>query len=111
VNAAQDALDVDVDLGAAEIMDVASRIRNLSDITGEAGNDPRSYRVDFSRLRRLLPGASVRHSILDGARELVAAYREYGMNDDIFNHRFVRLARIRELQESSQLDDNLRAVK
>ena len=80
-------------------------------ITGEAGNDPRSYRVDFSRLRRLLPGASVRHSILDGARELVAAYREYGMNDDIFNHRFVRLARIRELQESSQLDDNLRAVK
>ena len=53
----------------------------------------------------------MRHSILDGARELVAAYREYGMNDDIFNHRFVRLARIRELQESSQLDDNLRAVK
>ena len=32
-------LDVDVDLGAAEIMDVASRIRNLSDITGEAGTN------------------------------------------------------------------------
>ncbi len=32
-------LDVDVDLGAAEIMDVASRIRNLADITGEAGTN------------------------------------------------------------------------
>ena len=96
----------------AEIADVvAAETGAAVRITGEAGNDPRSYRVDFSRLRRLLPGASVRHSILDGARELVAAYREYGMNDDIFNHRFVRLARIRELQESSQLDDNLRAVK
>ena len=32
-------LDVDVDLGAADIMDVASRIRDLSDITGEPGTN------------------------------------------------------------------------
>ncbi len=32
-------LDVDVDLGAAEIMGVASRIRELSDITGEPGTN------------------------------------------------------------------------
>ena len=32
-------LDVDVDLGAAEIMGVASRIRELNDITGEPGTN------------------------------------------------------------------------
>ncbi len=80
-------------------------------ITGETGNDPRSYRVDFSRLRRLLPEATVRHSIADGARELVAAYREHGMNNDLFTKQFVRLARIRALQDASYLDDNLRAVR
>ena len=79
-------------------------------ITGEAGNDPRSYRVDFSRLRRLLPGANVHRSIADGARELVAAYRDHGMTEDLFTHRFVRLARIRELQESSRIDAGLRVM-
>ena len=79
-------------------------------ITGEAGNDPRSYRVDFSRLRRLLPGANVRRSIADGARELVTAYRDHGMTEDLFTHRFVRLARIRELQESSRIDEGLRVM-
>ena len=79
-------------------------------ITGEAGNDPRSYRVDFSRLRRLLPGANVRRGIADGARELAAAYRDHGMTEDLFTHRFVRLARIRELQESSRIDAGLRAT-
>ncbi len=32
-------LDVDVDLGASEIMSVASRVRELSDITGEPGTN------------------------------------------------------------------------
>ena len=49
-------------------------------ITGEAGNDPRSYRVDFSRLRATLPEVSVSRSIADGARELVAAYRDRGFD-------------------------------
>ena len=78
-------------------------------ITGEAGNDPRSYRVDFALLRATLPSVRVRHSILDGARELVAAYREHGLTRDAFETRFVRLARIRELQEVGALDAGLRA--
>ena len=95
----------------AEIADVvAAETGAAVRITGEAGNDPRSYRVDFSRLRRLLPGATVRRGIADGARELVAAYRDHGMTEDLFTHRFVRLARIRELQESSRIDAGLRAT-
>jgi nucleoside-diphosphate-sugar epimerase len=78
-------------------------------ITGEAGNDPRSYRVDFSLLRATLPSVQVRRSILDGARELVAAYREHGLTREAFEQKFVRLARIRELQEAGALDAGLRA--
>jgi nucleoside-diphosphate-sugar epimerase len=78
-------------------------------ITGEAGNDPRSYRVDFALLRATLPSVRVRHSILDGARELVAAYREFGLTRQAFEQKFVRLARIRELQEAGALDAGLRA--
>lgn len=79
-------------------------------ITGEAGNDPRSYRVDFSLLRRLLPGLGGFRSITDGVKELVAAYREHGMTRQRFEQDFVRLARIRELRQAGLLDDDLRAV-
>ena len=41
---------------------------------------------------------------------MVAAYRDHGMTEDLFTHRFVRLARIRELQESSRIDAGLRAT-
>lgn len=80
-------------------------------ITGEAGNDPRSYRVDFSLLRRLLPEVNVSRSVADGARELVRAYRDYGMDNGLFTQSFVRLARIRELRDAGRLDDTLKAVE
>jgi nucleoside-diphosphate-sugar epimerase len=79
-------------------------------ITGEAGNDPRSYRVDFSLLRETLPTVRVHRSIADGARELAAAYREYGMTQQAFDEKFVRLARIRELQGAGVLNAELRAA-
>lgn len=79
-------------------------------ITGEAGNDPRSYRVDFSRLRETLPQVSVSRSIADGAKELVSAYREYQMTKEAFEQRFVRLARIKQLQEAGRLDATLHTI-
>ena len=79
-------------------------------ITGEAGNDPRSYRVDFSLLRETLPTVRVHRSIADGARELVEAYRRYGMTQQAFDETFVRLSRIRELQDRGVLNAELRAA-
>lgn len=93
----------------AEIAEtVAAETGAVVRITGEAGNDPRSYRVDFSLLRATLPTVGVRRSILDGARELVAAYRTHGLTLADFEHKFVRLARIRELQAGGALDAELR---
>ena len=107
INVGSEACNVTV----AEIAEVvAAETGAAVRITGETGNDPRSYRVDFSLLRRLLPEVSIRRSIADGARELVAAYREHGMTRQRFEHDFVRLSRIRELREASRLADDLRAV-
>lgn len=95
----------------AEIAQVVARETGASvRITGSTGNDPRSYRVDFSLLRRLLPGVTVHRSVADGARELVRAYRAHGMTRDRFEREFVRLARIRALREGAHLDDDLRGV-
>ena len=46
-------------------------------ITGETGNDPRSYRVDFSRARKEL-GYEAQWTIPDGAAQLAREYRARG---------------------------------
>ncbi|MGW5261845.1 NAD-dependent epimerase/dehydratase family protein [Microbispora sp. NPDC004025] len=77
-------------------------------ITGEAGADPRSYRVDFSRIRAALPGYEARWSVKDGAVELVDAYREYGLTREDFERRFTRLARLSDRREAGAVDSSLR---
>ena len=94
------------EIAEAVAAETGARVR----ITGEAGNDPRSYRVDFSLLRATLPTVRVHRSIADGARELAAAYRKYGMTQQAFDTTFVRLERIKELQASGVLDTELRAA-
>lgn len=78
------------------------------DITGETGNDPRSYRVDFSAFRRAVPGFRTAWTIEDGARELHEAYRRFGLTMDDFTGRFTRLARLRDLQAAGRLSPDLR---
>ena len=71
--------------------------------------DPRSYRVDFARLNRLLPDFQPLWDAQSGARQLAQAYQQSGLNLDDFNGpRYVRLAQLRELIDAGQLDANLR---
>ncbi|MFC7404473.1 NAD-dependent epimerase/dehydratase family protein [Georgenia alba] len=78
------------------------------EITGEAGPDPRSYRVDFSALRAALPGFRCRWSAADGARELVDAYTRHGLTTEGFDHDFVRLAVLQRQRGAGRLDDAFR---
>jgi len=78
------------------------------DITGVAGNDPRSYRVDFSRLTRAVPAYQPKWTMREGAEELYAAYQKYGLTAEDFHNRFVRLRRLAELQDEGRLDNSLR---
>jgi nucleoside-diphosphate-sugar epimerase len=78
-------------------------------ITGEAGNDPRSYRVDFSRARKEL-GFEARWSIPDGARQLFAEYTERGLTQEAFDQKFTRLAVLNRRQQAGELDGNMRVL-
>jgi nucleoside-diphosphate-sugar epimerase len=77
-------------------------------ITGEAGADPRSYRVDFSRFRAAIPGFDCEWSIKDGALELAEAYQEHGLTRETFERRFTRLAWLKDRAEDGSVDDTLR---
>ncbi|RSM84318.1 NAD-dependent dehydratase [Kibdelosporangium aridum] len=60
-------------------------------ITGEAGADPRSYRVDFSRIRAAMP-FTAQWTVKAGAVELFDAYTEHGLTREDFEQKFTRLA-------------------
>ncbi|MFZ4150419.1 NAD-dependent epimerase/dehydratase family protein [Streptomyces pseudogriseolus] len=77
-------------------------------ITGETGADPRSYRVDFSRLRAAVPGFACEWTVKRGALELADAYRAHALTREDFEQRFTRLAVLRAASEAGEVDDTLR---
>lgn len=95
------------------------RVRDLADIVHEtfpgceieyaegAGPDPRSYRVDFSKLAETLPNATPTWSARDGAQELLEAFRSVGLTSRGFET-YTRLARLKALAADGLLEDDLR---
>ncbi|MGH3996300.1 MAG: NAD-dependent epimerase/dehydratase family protein [Pseudonocardiaceae bacterium] len=79
-------------------------------ITGENGADPRSYRVDFSRMRSALPDFRCAWSVPDGAAELAEAYTAHGLTRETFERRFTRLARLADRTAQGSLDSSFRPV-
>lgn len=77
-------------------------------ITGETGPDPRSYRVDFSKISRLLPAFQPAWTARKGAEELSEAYTRHGLTEDDFRNRYKRLPWLAALREQGELDDLLR---
>jgi nucleoside-diphosphate-sugar epimerase len=74
-----------------------------------AGTDPRSYRVDFGKLRRAFPELLLDWTAERGAAELADAYREVGLTLQEFEgSKYVRLRRIRLLLDRGELDKHLR---
>jgi nucleoside-diphosphate-sugar epimerase len=97
------------------------RIRDIAAVVAEevpgtrvtcadgASGDTRSYLVDCSKLTRVLPGGATQWDLRRGVRELHAACRQYGMTyDEFIGARYLRVNRVRELQDSGRLDDDLR---
>jgi len=91
---------------AAEVVEAApgSRLR----ITGEAGADPRSYRVDFSRFREAVPGFDCEWTVKAGALELIDAYQRHGLTTEAFERRFTRLAWLKDRSAAGAVDETLR---
>jgi nucleoside-diphosphate-sugar epimerase len=71
--------------------------------------DPRSYRVNFDKLTRLLPAFAPKWNARRGAREVFAGVRDLALKlDDFGGRKFTRLAQFKYLLETRQLDSNLR---
>ena len=79
-------------------------------ITGEAGNDPRSYRVDFSRARKEL-GFEASWTIPAGADQLATEYKARGLTQDAFDNSFTRLAVLNARQQAGELDGSMHVVR
>ncbi len=97
------------------------RVRELAEIVKEiapgteieyaagAGPDKRCYRVDCSKIRRILPKFQPRWNARLGAVELFDEYRRVGVQlDDFEGIRFKRISHIKSLISHGLLDSSLR---
>lgn len=70
--------------------------------------DKRTYRVDFSKIQRLLPAFQPQWTARKGAQELLAAYQKIGLTLEEFEgERYKRIDHIKYLLRSNLLDEEL----
>jgi nucleoside-diphosphate-sugar epimerase len=73
--------------------------------------DPRSYRVDFGKIRRLVPGFKPQWDVRRGVEQLYAAYRNAGLTfEDFEGPRFKRIEHLKQLMAAGQVDATLRRI-
>lgn len=97
------------------------QIRDIARIVGQtvpqchvefaegASSDTRNYRVNCEKLPRTVPSFKPQWNAWKGAAELYEAYRQYGVTLEAFEGvQFQRVAHIRHLLETGQLDETLR---
>ena len=76
-----------------------------------AGPDTRNYRVDTSKIERVLPEFKPEWTIAKGAQELYDAYRRVKLDPEAFEGpRFNRIAHVQQLLTSGKLGRDLRWV-
>ena len=96
------------------------RIRELAEIVAEVvpgcrveyapggGPDLRCYRVNFDKIKRLVPAFCPQWTARKGAQELYEAYCSVSLTAaDITSGRYIRISEIRRLQEAGLLNGAL----
>jgi nucleoside-diphosphate-sugar epimerase len=75
---------------------------------GKGGFDPRNYRVDFSKITRILPEFSPQWNARSGARQLYQEYKEHGLTlSDFEGRKYIRLNQLKYLLDQELLDEHL----
>jgi len=78
-------------------------------IAEDGAPDPRSYRVDFGKITRDMPEFKPVWNARLGVEELRSMYQKVGLTkEDFTGPKYVRLARLKSLLQSGQLDSDLR---
>jgi nucleoside-diphosphate-sugar epimerase len=95
------------------VRDLATTLAGVTDCEVETANeataDPRSYRVDFTKLARAFPDLRFEWDAARGARELVDAYVAEGLSAAQFEgRRYFRLRQLKHLLDDAILGGDLR---
>jgi nucleoside-diphosphate-sugar epimerase len=78
------------------------------EIRSDSGADQRTYKADFSKMRRTFPDFEFKWDADTGAQQLAEGLRAAGLDREIYEgDRFVRLRWLRHLLESGRLDRSL----
>jgi nucleoside-diphosphate-sugar epimerase len=99
-----------------QVCDIAAAVqqafpRAVLEITGEAGGDPRSYRVDFTKALTRLPGFAPAWTLERGVEEVARWLRDGGLGGrDFQSPTFIRLAQLKHGLAEGWLDADLRLV-
>jgi len=94
-----------------DIAEIVRRTVSGSSISyaSDAGADKRSYRVDCSKIAKVLPNFRPQWTALAGARELYQRYTQFGLQSgDFEGERYQRLAYLKALLGKGFLDTSLR---
>jgi len=82
------------------------------ELASDAGPDKRSYRVDFSKIARVLPAFKPRWDARRGAEQLYEAYRRSNVTLEEFEGpRFQRIGHIKHLMANGLLDGRMRVTE
>ena len=75
----------------------------------DAGPDKRSYSVDFSKYEKTFPEYKLQWDAKAGTQNIYASYKEYGLKKDEYEgEKYKRIAHIKYLLKTGQLDSTLR---
>lgn len=97
-----------------QVREIAEIVRNTVpgctvEYAPDAGPDPRSYRVDFTKLSRTFPDFKPQWNASFGAKDLYAALQEANVTfEDFQGRKYIRLSQIKHLLAQHRLDDTLR---
>jgi len=108
------AFNVGRDRDNFQVRDIAAIVRSTVPgatvvYAGGGEPDPRSYRVDFSKIRAHLPAFSPEWTVERGAREAYDAFRRTGFGRaELEGRKYTRLTQLRYLRDGGYLDGDLR---
>lgn len=97
-----------------QVRDLAEIVREIVpgcevEYAGQAGSDPRNYRVDFSKLATTISSFKPKWNAKLGAEELYSTFHKLGLTlEDFQGRKYIRIGQLKHLLNTEALDNTLR---
>jgi len=82
------------------------------EILNQTGADERTYRVDFSKINKVLPAFKAQWTLPEGIKQIYQAYQQCGLTaQDLQAPKYFRLKWIRHLLDKQKVDTTLQWMR